>query len=88
MLVLYVVIADGNLRRIAEEIKMNWDQIKGKWKQAKGQVQEKWGELTDDDLAVVDGKREVLVGRVQERYGVAREEAEQQVKEFEDCCKC
>lgn len=67
---------------------MNWDQIKGKWKQAKGQVQQKWGDLTDDDLAVVDGKREELVGRVQERYGVAKEEAEKQVKEFEDCCKC
>ncbi len=66
---------------------MNWDQIKGKWKQAKGQVQQKWGELTDDDIAVVDGKREELVGRVQERYGIAREEAEKQVKEFEDCCK-
>ncbi|MEJ7590311.1 MAG: CsbD family protein [Planctomycetaceae bacterium] len=67
---------------------MNWDQIKGKWKQASGQVQQKWGELTDDDLTVVDGKREELVGRVQERYGIAKEEAEKQVKEFEDCCKC
>ncbi len=67
---------------------MNWDQIKGKWKQASGQVQQKWGELTDDDLTVVDGKREELVGRVQERYGIAKEEAEKQVKEFEECCKC
>jgi uncharacterized protein YjbJ (UPF0337 family) len=67
---------------------MNWDQIKGKWKQAKGQVQQKWGELTDDDLAVVNGKREALVGIVQERYGIAKEEAESQVKEFENCCKC
>jgi uncharacterized protein YjbJ (UPF0337 family) len=67
---------------------MNWDQIKGKWKQAKGQVQQKWGELTDDDLAVVDGKREVLVGLVQEKYGVAKEAAEEQVKEFENTCKC
>jgi uncharacterized protein YjbJ (UPF0337 family) len=67
---------------------MNWDQIKGKWKQAKGQVQQKWGELTDDDLAIVDGKREALVGLVQERYGLAKEAAEEQVKEFETCCKC
>jgi uncharacterized protein YjbJ (UPF0337 family) len=67
---------------------MNWDQIKGKWKQAKGQVQQKWGELTDDDLSVVDGKREALVGIVQERYGIAKEAAEEQVKEFETCCKC
>ena len=51
---------------------MNWDQIEGKWKQLKGQAQQKWGDLTDDDLDVVNGEREKLVGRVQERYGIAR----------------
>lgn len=67
---------------------MNWDQIQGKWKQVKGQVQQKWGDLTNDDLDVVDGKREELVGKVQARYGIAKEEAEKQVKEFEDSCNC
>jgi len=62
---------------------MNWDKIEGNWKQAKGQAQQKWGKLTDDDLDVVRGKREELVGKVQERYGVARDEAERQVQEFE-----
>ncbi|MEW4529369.1 MAG: CsbD family protein [Maioricimonas sp. JB045] len=67
---------------------MNWDQIQGKWKQAKGQAQQKWGKLTDDDLDVVDGKREELVGKVQERYGIAKAEAEQQVNDFERSCSC
>jgi uncharacterized protein YjbJ (UPF0337 family) len=62
---------------------MNWDQIKGQWKQVKGTAQEKWGDLTDDDLTRIDGQREQLIGRIQERYGIAREEAEKQVAEFE-----
>lgn len=62
---------------------MNWDQIEGQWKQVKGQAQQKWGKLTNDDLDVVAGKKEELIGRVQERYGLAREEAEKQVGEFE-----
>jgi uncharacterized protein YjbJ (UPF0337 family) len=61
---------------------MNWDQIEGKWKQASGKVKEKWGKLTDDDLQLIKGKRDQLVGRVQERYGIAKEEAERQVDEF------
>jgi uncharacterized protein YjbJ (UPF0337 family) len=61
---------------------MNWDQVQGKWKQAAGKVKEKWAKLTDDDLQFVDGKREQLVGRIQERYGIAKEEAERQVNEF------
>ena len=67
---------------------MNCDQIKGKWKQAKGQAQQKWGKLTDDDLDVIDGKREELVGKVQERYGIAKDEAEKQVSDFESDCRC
>ena len=67
---------------------MNWDQIEGKWKQVKGQAQDQWGRLTDDDLDCIDGKREVLVGRIQERYGVAREEAEKEVDQFQTSCKC
>ncbi len=61
---------------------MNWDQVAGKWKQYKGQMKEKWGKLTDDDLDVINGKRQQLVGRIQERYGIAREEAEKQADEF------
>ncbi|WP_198374756.1 CsbD family protein [Roseomonas rubea] len=62
---------------------MNWDQIAGNWKQMNGKVREKWGKLTDDDLAVVEGKRDQLIGRIQERYGVAKELAEDQVKAWE-----
>jgi uncharacterized protein YjbJ (UPF0337 family) len=61
---------------------MNWDQVEGKWKQASGQVKEKWGKLTDDDLQVIRGKRDQLVGKIQERYGIAKEDAERQVEEF------
>jgi uncharacterized protein YjbJ (UPF0337 family) len=62
---------------------MNWDQLAGNWKQAKGAVKEKWGQLTDDDLTMIAGKRDQLVGRVQERYGLAKDEAEREVKEWE-----
>ncbi len=62
---------------------MNWDQIKGNWKQATGRAKEQWGRLTDDDLDVVAGRREQLAGKIQERYGVAREEAERQLAEWE-----
>jgi uncharacterized protein YjbJ (UPF0337 family) len=58
---------------------MNWDQAKGKWTQLKGEVRKKWGKLTDDDLDVIGGERERLVGKIQERYGIAKEEAENQV---------
>jgi uncharacterized protein YjbJ (UPF0337 family) len=61
---------------------MNWDQVEGKWKQATGKAKEKWGKLTDDDLQMVNGKKDQLVGRIQERYGIAKEEAERQVDEF------
>ena len=61
---------------------MNWNEMEGKWKQMKGSVREKWGKLTDDDLTVINGKRDQLVGRIQERYGIARQEAEKQVDEF------
>jgi uncharacterized protein YjbJ (UPF0337 family) len=62
---------------------MNTDQIKGNWKQFFGKAKEKWGKLTDNDWQVVEGKRDQLVGRIQERYGLAREEAERQVAVFE-----
>ncbi len=61
---------------------MNWDQVQGKWTQVKGKAHEKWGKLTNDDLDVINGKREQFVGRLQERYGILKEEAEKQVDEF------
>jgi uncharacterized protein YjbJ (UPF0337 family) len=63
---------------------MNSDQIKGKWKQMKGSVKERWGKLTDNDIEVIDGQEEQLVGMIQERYGIARDAAEKQVKEWND----
>jgi len=61
---------------------MNWDRIEGNWKQFKGDVLKQWGELTDDDLDVVAGEREKLVGRLQDRYGIAKEKAERQIDEW------
>ena len=58
---------------------MNKNTLQGQWSQIKGKVKEKWGDLTDNDLAFIDGKRDQLVGRIQERYGLAQEEAERQV---------
>ena len=62
---------------------MNWDTVKGDWKQFKGKVKEAWGKLTDDELDVIAGQRDQLVGAIQKRYGIAREEAESQVQKFE-----
>lgn len=62
---------------------MNWDTVKGQWMQFRGQVKEQWGKLTDDDLDQIEGKRDQLLGAVQKRYGVARDEAEKQVSNFE-----
>lgn len=61
---------------------MNWDQIAGNWKQFTGNVKEKWGKLTDDDLTVVAGKRDQLAGLLQQKYGYAKEVAEQEVDDF------
>jgi uncharacterized protein YjbJ (UPF0337 family) len=61
---------------------MNWDRVEGNWRQFAGKVKEKWGKLTDDDLQVIDGQQDQLVGRIQERYGVAKEEAQKQVKNW------
>lgn len=62
---------------------MNWDRVEGNWKQFKGKVREKWGKFTDDDFDVIAGKRENLIGKLQERYGIARDEAERQADDFE-----
>ena len=62
---------------------VNEDILKGKWKQIKGEAQKTWGKLTDDDLDQIDGDREIFLGRLQEKYGVAREEAEDMLNKFE-----
>ena len=59
---------------------MNEDILKGKWKEIKGEVKQKWGKLTDDDLAQVEGKEEQLVGLLQKRYGYAKEKADEEYK--------
>ena len=56
-----------------------WDQIQGKWKQFKGEVRSRWGKLTDDELEEIAGRRDKLAGKIQERYGVAKEEADRQI---------
>ena len=61
---------------------MNWDQTEGKWKQLKGAAKAQWGKLTDDDLTIVAGNRDKLIGKVQERYGIAKEEAQKRTDEW------
>lgn len=62
---------------------MNEDKIEGQWKQLKGRLKTRWGKLTDDDLKVAEGSTECLAGKLQERYGIARDEAEKQIREFD-----
>jgi len=61
---------------------MNWEQIRGQWTQLKGIIKSKWGKLTDDDLDVIAGEKDQLIGRIQERYGIAKEEAHRQVDQW------
>ncbi|KAA5606850.1 CsbD family protein [Roseospira marina] len=58
---------------------MNWDEVKGRWKQVKGDAKIQWGKLTDDELDQIEGNRDKLVGKLQEKYGKTREEAEKDV---------
>jgi len=61
---------------------MNSDQLAGKWKQLKGSVKQQWGKLTDDDLDYINGQRDMLVGKLQERYGYAKEDAQKRADEW------
>lgn len=61
---------------------MNSDQMQGKWKQIKGTVKERWGKLTDDDVDIINGQNDQLVGKIQEKYGIAKEEAQRQVEDW------
>jgi uncharacterized protein YjbJ (UPF0337 family) len=63
---------------------MNWDRIEGNWKEFKGKVQQHWGNLTSDDLDVIRGKRNELAGRLQQRYGYQKDEAEKQINTWLD----
>lgn len=65
------------------DVKTIWEKFKGSWNQTKGAVKEQWGKLTDDDLLAIEGRRDQLVGRIQTRYGISREEAEAQVSSWE-----
>jgi uncharacterized protein YjbJ (UPF0337 family) len=62
---------------------MNWDTIQGKWKQLKGGARQRWAKLTDDDWDMAAGKRDSLLGRLQERYGWSRDEAEREMSDWE-----
>ncbi|HEX4473629.1 MAG TPA: CsbD family protein [Polyangiaceae bacterium] len=61
---------------------MNWDNIQGNWKELKGKLRSKWGKLTDDDLEHIAGKKDALLGRLQQHYGFAKDEAERQLDSF------
>jgi uncharacterized protein YjbJ (UPF0337 family) len=65
------------------EIRMNWDRIEGNWKQVVGKAKAQWGKLTDDDLDVVAGRREQLAGKIQERYGIAKDEVDKQIADWQ-----
>ncbi|MCF8503955.1 MAG: CsbD family protein [Caulobacter sp.] len=60
-----------------------WDRAEGSWKEFTGKVKEQWGKLTDDDLTVIAGKRDQLAGKIQERYGYARDKADEEITAFE-----
>ena len=62
---------------------MNSDIIEGKWKQITGRIKQEWGDLTDNDLTVAEGNRDYLAGKIQERYGCTRDEAQRQIRNFE-----
>jgi uncharacterized protein YjbJ (UPF0337 family) len=61
---------------------MNWDRIEGNWKQVTGKAKVQWGKLTDSDFDIIAGRREQLAGKIQERYGVAKDDADKQVSEW------
>jgi uncharacterized protein YjbJ (UPF0337 family) len=68
-------------------VEMNWNIVEGNWKQFKGKVKTQWGKLTDDQLDVIAGRRTELAGKIQETYGITQDEAEAQIKRFEELNK-
>src|ERR1700689_4882616 len=69
---------------LSGEITMDWNRVEGNWKQLKGKAKQQWGRLTEDDLTQAAGRREELAGKIQERYGVAKDAAQKQVDEWEN----
>jgi len=67
---------------------MNKDTLSGDWKNLKGKIKEKWGKLTDDDIDVIEGRRDQLTGAIQKRYGLAKDKANQEIDEFKKSCNC
>lgn len=67
---------------------MNKEQMDGNWEQFKGKVRQAWGKLTDDDVALYKGNAQEFYGRLKEKQGIAREEAEKQMKQWEKDCNC
>jgi uncharacterized protein YjbJ (UPF0337 family) len=72
----------GPMKIRQRESSMNWDRIEGNWKQFKGKARQQWGKLTDDDLDVIEGKRTELSGRLQQRYGYAKDQAEREIDDW------
>ncbi len=67
---------------------MNKEQVQGKTEQLKGEIKKTWGKLTDNDLMLLEGKRDQFLGKVKEHYGIAKEDAETKLKAMEDACRC
>ena len=61
---------------------MDWNQVQRQWKQIKGKAKIKWGKLTDDEIDVIEGRRDQLVGKIQQRYGIKKDEAERQIDDW------
>jgi len=75
-------LADTQHVNMQKEYAMNWDRIEGNWKQFSGKIREKWGKLTDDDLATINGKREQLEGKIQERYGYGKDQVKKELDDW------
>lgn len=76
--------AQSTATTVQQQADVAWAKIQGAWTQTKGEAKEQWGKLTDNDLQEIDGRRDVLVGKLQTRYAISHEEAERQVGTFED----
>jgi uncharacterized protein YjbJ (UPF0337 family) len=62
---------------------MNWERIEGNWQQFKGKVKQRWGKLTDDQLSMINGQRDILAGKLQEAYGITKDEVDRQIRDWE-----
>jgi uncharacterized protein YjbJ (UPF0337 family) len=74
------ILTSASLARRTTECVMDWNRLEGNWKQFKGRAKEKWGRLTDDDLDVINGRQDQLEGKLQERYGLAKDQAKKDVE--------